>query len=372
MKLSISRETLFRSLRHMSNVVEKRTSIAILSNVRLKAAGTQLEVTATDNDITMQGRAEAFVDAPGMTTVNAGKLFEIVSKIPEGVMVALEAVDGGSRLAVTAGKAKFSLATLGAEAFPDMTKVTDGAPFVMPSADLKKLLDKVQFAASTDESRAYLTGVYLHIAKNVAGEPCLRAVATDGHRLAKADVALPAGATELPGVILSRKCVAELRKITEEAKDVTLTIGSKKIQAEAAELVLTAKVIDGTYPDYDRVIPKTNQNQLTVARKSLLQAVERVSILSHEKTRSVRFGLTEGTVTLTANNPDQENASEDVKAEYGGSALEIGFNSRYLADIGSQIAGDDLLVHLGDSMSPVLVTDPADASTLFVVMPMRV
>lgn len=372
MKLSISRETLFRALRHMSAVVEKRTSIAILGNVRLKAENNQLETTATDNDLTVQGRAEAFVDAPGVTTVSAAKLFEIVSKIPEGVMVALELLDGGSRLAVTAGKAKFSLATLGAEAFPDMTKVNDGTSFNIPSADLKKLFDKVQFAASTDESRAYLTGVYMHVSKDENGNPCLRTVATDGHRLAKADANLPEGATDMSGVILSRKCVSELRKLADEAKDIKLTIGGKKVQGEAADMILTAKVIDGDYPDYDRVIPKGNPNQLTVARKSLMQAVERVSILSHEKTRSVRFGITEGTVTLTANNPDQENASEDVKAEYAGSGLEVGFNSKYLADIGNQVVGDDLQLYLNDSMSPVLVKDPSDASTLFVVMPMRV
>lgn len=371
MKLSISRETLYRALRHMSSVVEKRSSIAILGNVRLKAENNRLETTATDNDLCVQGSAEAFVDTPGITTVQALKLFEIVSKIPEGVMVGMELESSGSRLAIQAGKAKFSLATLGAEAFPDMSKVDGGLSFTISAPLLKKLLEKTSFAASTDETRAYLTGVYLHSIL-VNDQQTLRCVATDGHRLAQADTPCPAGAEDIPGVILPRKCVTELRRLCDEAAEIKLTVGEKKVQAEAAELTLTSKVIDATYPDYDRVIPKNNPSHLTVARKSLLQAVERVSILSHEKTRSVRFNAIENALALSANNPDQENASEEVKADYAGESLEVGFNAKYLADIGGQIAGDDVQFSFKDSTAPVLVKDPTDPSTTFVVMPMRV
>lgn len=371
MKLSISRETLFRALRHMSAVVEKRTSIAILGNVRLKAENNKLETTATDNDIAVQGVAEAFVDEAGTTTVSALKLFEIISKIPEGVMVAMQLADGGSRLAISAGKAKFSLATLGAEAFPDMTRVDGGTAFEMNSADLKKMLDKVHFAASSDETRAYLTGVYLHVVPSDEGQ-LLRTVATDGHRLAKADMTCPEGAEEMPAVILPRKCVVELRKLADEAKSISLTVSEKKIQAEAGDIVLTSKVIDANYPDYDRVIPKNNTSSMMVSRKSLLQAVDRVSILSHEKTRSVRFSVIENQLALSANNPDQENASEELKVAYGDSPLEVGFNARYLTDIGSQVGSDDIEFRFKDSASPVLVRDPSDSTTTFVVMPMRV
>jgi DNA polymerase-3 subunit beta len=371
MKLSISRETLFRALRHMSSVVEKRSSIAILANVRLKAHQNKLETTATDNDLAVQGVAEAFVDTAGTTTVGAFKLFEIISKIPEGVMISLELTDSGSRLALSAGKAHFSLATLNAEAFPDMTKVEGGVSFKLPSADVKKLLDKVQFAASSDETRAYLTGVYLHVVQ-VDGTPTLRTVATDGHRLAKAECTCPEGAEEMPAVILPRKCVTELKKLADETKEIFFTINDKKIQGEGADIILTSKVIDAVYPDYDRVIPKDNNTSLTVARRSLLQAVDRVSILSHEKTRSVRFNTIENALALSANNPDQENASEEVKAEYTGAPLEIGFNARYLADIGTQVGGDDITFYFKDASSPVLVKDPTDSSTTFVVMPMRV
>jgi len=371
MKLSISRETLYRALRHMSSVVEKRSSIAILGNVRLKAEDNRLETTATDNDLCVQGRAEAFVDTPGVTTVQALKLFEIIGKIPEGVMVAMELEHGGNRLSLQAGKAKFSLATLGAEAFPDMGKVSGGVSFTVAAPVLKKLLDRTSFAVSTDETRAYLTGVYLH-SLLVNDQPTLRCVATDGHRLAQADAPCPPGAEDMPSVILPRKCITELRRLCEEAAELRLTIGEKKVQAEAADLTLTSKVIDATYPDYERVIPRGNPSQLTVARRSLLQAVERVSILSHEKTRSVRFNAIENALALSANNPDQENASEEVKASYAGETIEVGFNARYLADIGGQITGDDVQFDLKDSAAPVLVRDPADPSAVFVIMPMRV
>ncbi|NBV54283.1 MAG: DNA polymerase III subunit beta [Proteobacteria bacterium] len=371
MQLSISRETFVRALRHTSNVVEKRSTIAILGNVRLHAQNNRLETTATDNDIAVQGTAEAFVDKPGTTTVGALKLFEIINKIPEGSMVGLELADGGSRLTVTAGKSKFSLATLGAEAFPDMTKISGGTSFTLSAVNLKKLLDRVQFATSADETRAYLTGVYLHVIQ-ADGQALLRTVATDGHRLAKADIPCPEGAEDMPAVILPRKCVNELKKLADESKDIKLTITDKKIQAEATDITLTSKVIDATYPDYDRVIPKDNPTSLTVTRRSLLQAVERVSILSHEKTRSVRFNALENALALSANNPDQENASEEVKADYAGTPLEIGFNARYLADIGSQVGGDDIVFYFKDASSPVLVKDPTDLTTTFVVMPMRV
>lgn len=371
MKLSISRETLYRALRHMSNVVEKRTSIAILGNVRLKAEGNTLETTATDNDLCVQGTAEAFIDNGGVTTVSAAKLFEIIGKIPEGVMIAMELDAGGSRLAIQAGKAKFSLATLGAEAFPDMTRIDGGVSFTIPSPVLKNLLEKTSFAASTDETRAYLTGVYFHVV-TLDEKKILRSVATDGHRLAQADVECPEGAAEMASVILPRKCVTELKRLCDEAAEIKLTISEKKLQAEATSMTLTSKVIDATYPDYERVIPKGNPSTLTVARKSLMQAVDRVSILSHEKTRSVRFNAIENALALSANNPDQENASEEVKADYAGENLEVGFNAKYLADIGSQMSGDDVTFSFKDATAPVLVKDPSDPTTTFVVMPMRV
>jgi len=374
MKLSISRETLLKNLRHMSAVVEKRTSIAILSNVKLEAADNQLKCTATDNDITVQGSAEAFVEQEGTTTASAAKLFEIISKIPEGVMVNMALQDGGNRLSVAAGKSKFSLACLPADAFPDMTAFDGGTSFTMNANDLTRALTKAQFAASTDDTRAYLNGVYMHIAEADAGTDgnVLRFVATDGHRLAKVDLGIPEGANDISAAILPRKCVAELKKLAEGTKEVKLTLTEKKLQAEAQDIVLTSKLVDGTFPDYGRVIPKDNTQEMDVARKTLMQAVDRVAILSHEKSRSVRFALSENNLHISANNPDQENAAEDVKVEYKEDALDVGFNARYVADIGGQIDGDDMQFFFKDSQSPVLVKDPKDTTALFVVMPMRI
>lgn len=369
MKLSMSRETLLKNLAFIQSVVEKRTSIAILSNVRLKASDNQLEVTATDNDITVQGHAEAFVEKDGVTTVNAHKLYDIIRKIPEGVMVGMETADG-NRLSVVAGKARFSLACIGADAFPNMSTITDGVTFSLSGKELKRLLAKSQFAASNDDTRQYLNGVYMHV--HTGKDAALRFVATDGHRLARVEIALPAGAEDMPAVILPRKTIGELRKMADENTQLTLTVTQNKIQAQGGDTVLTSKVIDGTFPDYERVIPKENTMEMDVSRQSLMQAVERVSILSHEKSRSIRFSLKPHNLLISANNPDQENALEELKVDYDAQDVDIGFNAKYVSDIGTQIEGEDMQFFFKDSASPVLVKDPQDALAIFVVMPMRI
>jgi DNA polymerase-3 subunit beta len=331
-----------------------------------------LELTATDNDMTVQGHAEAFVETNGTTTVSAAKLFEIISKIPEGVMVSLETDNANGRLTVSAGKAKFALATLSADAFPDMTRVDTGVNFTLSGAELRRLLAKTAFCASTDESRAYLNGVYLHVADLGAGKYVLRAVATDGHRLAKVEMALPEGAEDMTGVILPRKLVGELRKLAEEYSQLRLRVSDRKVQIEAGDVVLTSKVMDGAFPDYARVIPLYNKAVMDVSRRMLMSAVDRVAVLSHEKSRSIRFSLKPNQLMITANNPDQENASEELKVTYDDATIEVGLNARYIADVGGQVEGDDMKFTFKDSSSPILVNDPTDSGTLYVVMPMRI
>ena len=371
MKFSISRETLLKNLRYMQSVVEKRTSIAILSNVRLVAKDNKLETTATDNDITMQGSAEAFVEVEGVTTVSAHKFYEIVNKIPEGTMVNIDMAADGNRLSIIAGKSKFSLACLPADAFPDMTRLEGGSAFEMEGKQLRRLLAKVQFAASSDDTRQYLNGVYMHVVKK-GDAPYLRFVATDGHRLAQAEIPAPAGCTDMPAVILPRKTIAELKTMGEETETVKLTVAEKKIQAEGTTITLTSKIIDGSFPDYERVIPADNTMEMDVSRQVLLKAVDRVAILSHEKSRSIKFALEGDNLLISANNPDQENALEEVKVDYDNARVEVGFNARYVSDIGAQIESDDMKFFFKDGSSPVLVRDPADANALFVVMPMRI
>ncbi|MFT7144970.1 MAG: DNA polymerase-3 subunit beta [Alphaproteobacteria bacterium] len=372
MKLSISRETLLKQLKHTQSIVEKRTSIAILSNVRLKATNNLLEITATNNDITVQGSTEAFIEQEGVTTVSAHKIYEIINKIPEGVMVGIELSNEGDRLAIVAGKAKFSLACLNADAFPDMTRLDDGVTFDIETTDLRRLLSKALFAVSTEETRQYLNGVYMHVAKTDKDEPSLRFVSTDGHRLARLEFKLPEGAAELAGVIIPRRTVIELRRLAETCDTLKLTINEKKLQAEAGDVTFTSKLIDGTFPDYERVIPADNKKEMDVSRQALMQAVDRVSILSHEKSRSIKFGIHKDNLLISANNPDQENALEEVKVEYDFDDLDVGFNAKYLSEIGGHIEGEDMLFYFKDNTSPVIVKDPEDASSLFVVMPMRI
>ena len=372
MKFSITREVFLKNLRHSQSVVEKRSSIAILSNVRLEARDNKLITTATDNDIAVQGVADAFVETPGATTVNAHKLFDIVSKLPEGVMVNAELSDAKDRLSVSAGKAKFSLACLDADAFPDFTNIEGQKAFTLKGGDLKRLLTKAQFAASQEDTRQYLNGVYLHVAEGSEGEKTLRAVATDGHRLAQVEQPLPEGADTMPGVIIPRKTVAELRKLGDEAKEINVTVTDKKIQFQTPELTITSKVIDGTFPDYQRVIPLDNNFEMDVPKQALLQAVDRVAVLSHEKSRSVKFSLSPNQLTISANNPDQENATEEMRVEYGDNDIDLGFNAKYVSEIGGLFEGDDMQFFLKDGNSPVVLRDPKDGGSLFVLMPMRI
>ena len=371
MKLSISRETLLKNLRYVQSIVEKRTSIAILSNVMLTAEDNQLVTTATNNDISVQGTADAFVENGGVTTVNAYKLYEIINKVPEGVMVGMELASEGERLSISAGKAKFSLACLNADAFPDMTSVEEGTTFEVDSAPIKRILGKALFAVSNEETRQYLNGVYMHTVK-ADGNMKLRFVATDGHRLASAEMDMPEGAKDMPSVIIPRKTVNELRKLAEDSKTMKLCVSEKKLQAETGEITFTSKLIDGTFPDYNRVIPQDNNMEMDVSRQALMHAVDRVSILSHEKSRSIKFALKDDNLMISANNPDQENALEEVKVDYGKDDIDVGFNARYLSEIGSHVEGDDMQFFFKNNTSPVLVKDPTDITSLFVVMPMRI
>ena len=252
-----------------------------------------------------------------------------------------------------------------------MTLVEGGVVFKLASKELKRLFNKAMFAVSTEETRAYLNGVYMHVIKTDDGEK-LRCVATDGHRLARVENDLPEGADEMPAVIVPRKTILELRKLSEEAEEIMLTVSEKKLQASAGEITFTSKLIDGNFPDYERVIPADNKKEMDVSRQALMQAVDRVSILSHEKSKSIKFSLHPNNLMISANNPDQENALEEVKVEYSEDEINIGFNAKYLGEIGSHVEGDDMQFFFKDNTSPVLVKDPMDTDALFVVMPMRI
>jgi DNA polymerase-3 subunit beta len=372
MKLVIDRSVLIKSLGHVQSVVERRGTIPILSNVKLEAGDNLLQLTATDMDIAVVEKVAATVGEPGVATVPAHTFYDIVRKLPEGSQVEIAKGADEAKVTIRAGGARFSLSTLPVEDFPVMAEIELPHSFVITASECAALIEKTRFAVSTEETRYYLNGIYLHAADS-QGTKVLRAVATDGHRLARIEVALPAGAASMPGVIIPRKAINEIKKLVEEGvSEVNISLSDSKIRFACGSAVLVTKLIDGTFPDYDRVIPANNDKIMEVDGKAFTQAVDRVSVIASEKTRGIRLALAQGKLTLSANSTEHGTATEEVEVNYAAEPVEIGFNSRYLLDMMAQIEGDIVQFVLADSTSPALVRDTADVSALYVVMPMRV
>lgn len=372
MKLVIERAVLIKALAPIQSVVERRGTIPILSNVKLEAANGELALTATDMEIAIVERVKAEVSDKGATTVPAHMLWEIVRKLPDGSTVELNKSGDAGKLTIKAGQSKFSLAALPVDDFPVMAEGDLEHSFTITPAECKALLEKTRFAISTEETRYYLNGIYLHAANN-DGAAVLRAVATDGHRLARMEVALPDGADKIPGVIIPRKTVAELYKLVEEGGDtVEVSMSETKVKFAVGNAVLVSKLIDGTFPDYERVIPTGNDKIMEVDGKIFSAAVDRVSVITSEKSRGIKLALSPSKLTLTASASEQGTATEELAVSYGADNVEIGFNSRYLLDMMQQIEGEVAQFVFADSASPTIVRDPADVGALYVIMPMRV
>ncbi|CAA7611577.1 DNA polymerase III subunit beta [Magnetospirillum sp. UT-4] len=372
MKLTIERAQLLKSLAHVQSVVERRNTIPILSNVKLEGRPGSLSLNATDMDLDIVETVAADVARPGATTAPAHTFYEIVRKLPEGSQVELEYQAEDGQLTLRSGRSKFSLACLPVEDFPVLSGGELPHTFVLSAAELKTLIDRTRFAISTEETRYYLNGIYLHGAAGPNGD-VLRAAATDGHRLARVEITLPEGAAGLPGVIVPRKAVNEIRKLIDETEaEITVSLSETKLRFAFGDAVLTSKLIDGTFPDYERVIPADNDKILDVDVESFAKAVDRVSAISTEKSRAIKLALEKGTVTLSASSPESGSAVEEIEAQFEATPLEIGFNSRYLLDILSQVEGDTARFAMADAASPTVVRDLADASAIYVLMPMRV
>jgi len=372
MKLTIDRSDLLRALSHVQSVVEKRNTIPILSNVLLSAGAGALTLTATDLDIEAVDAADAKVEAEGALTAPAQTLFDVVRKLPETSEVVLEYLPDNQRLSIQAGRSRFVLPTLPAADFQTMTRDAGSVQFPMDASDLKRLIDKTRFAISTEETRYYLNGVYLHISEGEGGKK-LRAVATDGHRLALSEIEAPAGSEGLTGVIIPRKAVAEIRRLIDGFDgEIGISASEAKIVFTAGRAVLTTKLIDGSFPDYARVIPQNNDKTLKAGNVALEKAVDRVATVSAERSRSVKLSLESDRVVLTVNHAETGHGVEEVEGEYGGDPMEIGFNARYLLDVFQQIDGDEILFDFNDPASPALVRDPADEASRYVLMPLRV
>jgi len=372
MKFTIERASLLRSLGHVQSVVERRNTIPILSNVQLESADGALALTATDLDLAIVESVPATVAEEGAITTPAHTLYDIVRKLPDGAQIDIAYSGADSRLIVSAGRSRFQLACLPKDDFPVMSAGDLPHRFSLKATDLKRLIDKTRFAVSTEETRYYLNGIYFHVTES-DGTQMLRAVATDGHRLARVELPLPPGAAGMPGVIVPRKAIQEVRKLIEEVDgEVTIGLSDTKIRFAFDGAVLTSKLIDGTFPDYNRVIPSGNDKRLSVDGPAFAEAVDRVSIISTEKSRAVKLGLEGQRMTLSANSPDSGSATEELAIDYAGETLEIGFNSRYLLDILAQVEGESARVEFSDAASPTIVQDPGDLSALYVLMPMRV
>jgi DNA polymerase-3 subunit beta len=372
MKVTIERAELLKSLGHVHRVVERRNTIPILANVLVRAEKTALSLKATDLDLEIIESISAEVSPAGSTTVPAHMFYEIVRKLPEGSQVVLESSSDRAVLAIRAGRSRFTLQTLPESDFPDLAAGDMTHKFTLPGADLKRLIDKTQFAISTEETRYYLNGIYLHVAGSGKAQT-LRAVATDGHRLAQTDLPLPAGASGMPGVIVPRKTVTEVQRLIEDSQaEIAIELSSAKIRFSIGNVVLTSKLIDGTFPDYQRVIPSGNDKELVIDKKDFEAAVDRVSTVSSERGRAVKLSLSAGKLILSVTNPDSGSATEEIEVEYDSDPIDIGFNSRYLLDIASQLDGEVAVLRLADPGSPTLIQDKDAKGALYVLMPMRV
>ena len=370
MRVTIERTAFLKALNHVQSVVERRNTIPILSNVLVQAGKDVVRLIATDLDIEIVETVAAEVAREGAATVPAHMLYDIVRKLPEGAQLELDQGPDGSRVNIFAGKSRFALQALPPEDFPDLASGEMANSFAVPVSDLKALIEKTRFAISTEETRYYLNGIYLH---EVEKGSFLRAVATDGHRLAQAQVARPDGAKGMPGVIVPRKTVLEIVKLLEgEDGEVEISLSASKIRFAVGRLVLTSKLIDGTFPDYERVIPRNNDKLMTVDARLFANAVDRVSTISLEKSRAVKMNLGQGRLTLTVNNPDSGSAEEEIAADYDRDPLDIGFNSRYLMVGAAQLSSGESTSRLPEAGPPTTEVDPADEAALYVLMPMRV
>jgi len=372
MKVTLERNHLLKSLGHVHRVVERRNTYPVLANVLLKASENGLELRTTDLDIEITETVPANVAANGSTTVPAHTLYEIVRKLADGAEVHLE-TDASEQMAITSSRSRFFLSCLSADGFPDLKSGEFSHQFSVPASELAGLIERTQFAISNEETRYYLNGIFFHTVE-IEGKTVLRAAATDGHRLARTDIIAPDGLSGMAGIIVPRKTVTEMAKLLDGVEgEVFVELSDTKIRIKVAGVVLLSKLIEGTFPDYERVMPKNNDKRMIVDRQNFASAVDRVSTIASERGgKVVKLSLSEGMLELSVTNPDHGNASEELPVGYEDPDFEIGFNARYLLDIIAQIKSDNAIFLFGDQGAPTLVSDEDETNAVYVLMPMRV
>jgi len=375
MKLSVEKSVLLKSLSHVQAIVERRTVTPILANVLMEGEESSLTLTTTDLDISAVETIEAQVIEAGRTTVNALVLYDIVRKLPDGAEVSIVVNDKTHQLTITSGRSKFSLPILPAEDFSTFETAELPHKFKVTAENLRFLINQTRFAMSSEESRYYLNGIYLHTVQ-YDGQNFLRTVATDSHRLAKAEIPEPEGASGMPGVIIPRKTILELSRLLEDIEgEITVSLSHTQISFRFGNIRLTSRLIDGNFPDYENVIPKANALEMILDRKKFLDAIDRVSMLSNlaqDKSRGVRMIIEPSRIVVSSISGDQGSATEEIEVNYDGKRLETGFNSRYLLDIAQQIDSEQAKFLFAEDNTPVIIQGADEGYALYVIMPMRV
>ena len=373
MKILTEHRPLLRAVTHAQGVVERRNTLPVLSNVLIDAREGTLRVTATDTDIEIiETVPDAQITTPGAAMADARMFYDIIRKSPDGSQIEIEHDDKNDNLNIKIGRSRFHLRSLKSESFPTFSDEELPHRFVVGSDELRRLINKTRFIIPNEETRHYINGMFIH-RKEIDGVEKMRAAVTDGHRLACISLTLPSGAEEIPGVIIPRKTINELQKLLEGVdEDVTCWVSDNKCRFELDGVVLTSKLIDGTFPDYERVIPSDNDRSLVVNGKAFSEAVDRVSTITSEKSRAVKMALEANLLRVSATNLDGEDAQEDVSANYSAEDMEIGFNGNYLLDISGACDGEDATFSLKDAGSPAIIRDSEDEELLYILMPMRI
>ncbi len=375
MEIKANSSDLLKALNHIHGIVEVRHTLPILSNIVLSAANNELSLSSTNLDIFCSDKINAEIVTSGEISVPAITFFEIVKRLPSGSDVILSMADEDTELVLKCGRSKFNLSTLKTEDFPILSDKDLPTNFVISADELSRMIDKTKFAISNEETRYYLNGIFFHKAESNSIK-FLRAVATDGHRLAQYDIPLPQGADEITGIIIPKKTVFELRKVLDDADgDVSISLNENKIKFSFNNLKIVSKVIDGTFPDYTKVIPQNNDKKFKTNNSELKNAIDRVSAVAineETKSKAIKLTIENNKLNLSVESQSKGSAKEEIDISYNNEKVDIGFNSRYLLDICNEVDGDEIDVNLLDSISPAIILDKTDENLFFVLMPMRI
>ena len=375
MEFKINSTDLLKALSHIHGIVEVRHTLPILSNIIVEAKDDKLILSSTNLDIYCSDKIKAEVLQSGEVSVSAVTFFEIIKRLPSGSEVLMIMEEGENEIRLTCGRSKFNLSTLKTDDFPIISDSDLSTNFVLSADELIRIIDKTKFAVSNEETRYYLNGIFLHKAERNSIQ-FLRAVATDGHRLAQYDIPLPQGAEDITGIIIPKKTIYELRKVLDDANgDVSVSLNENKIKFSFNDLKVVSKVIDGTFPDYTKVIPQKNDKNFKTNNSNLKNAIDRVSAVAtneESKSKAIKFCIENNSLSLSVESQSKGSANEMIDVNYSGDKVDIGFNSKYIIDICNEVDGDEISISLSDSISPAIILDKTDENLFFVLMPMRI